>query len=69
MFWRIRYFCKWIAWLWKGKPVVIYNGYNCGCCGRWIEEKFSIPTYQSVDRYSDTIGLCKNQEDCFNNYF
>lgn len=54
-------FCKWLYWLTHGKKVLTYSGYHCGCCGRWTEKKFSIPTYKSDGSYWDTIGLCPNE--------
>lgn len=52
-------FFKWIVWMIRGKPVVKYAGFNCGCCGKWVNEEFMIPTYRSAGRWWDTIDLCK----------
>lgn len=60
----MKYFLKWLKWILKGKPMITYPGYNCGCCGKWIEEEFSIPEYKSEGEYWDTIGLCKDQKVC-----
>ncbi len=54
---------KWLKWILKGKPIIKYEGYNCGCCGKWVNEKFSVPEYKSVGRWWDTWGLC---DGCFN---
>jgi len=51
---------RYLKWLIKGKPVVNYQGFNCGCCGEWIYENYSIPTYQSCGEWGDTWGLCDN---------
>ena len=50
---------RWLMWLLRGKPMLKYEGYHCGCCGRWVKEQFEIPTYRSDGRFADTIGLCK----------
>ncbi len=54
-------FLRWIKWLIDGKPAVHYTGYHCGCCGRWVEEPFHIPTYKSEGSDADTIGLCRDE--------
>ncbi len=65
MIWRIRYFFEWLCWLKDGKSVVKYSGFHCGCCGEWIARPFEIPTYKSIDKWADTIGLCDNEFLCF----
>lgn len=50
-------FLRWIRWLVAGRPVVNYTGANCGCCGRWYSEDFSVPAYLA-DPWLDTWGLC-----------
>lgn len=35
-----------------------YPGFHCGCCGKWVDEAFEIPEYQSADPWWDTWGLC-----------
>ena len=47
----IKKFFSYLKWLWKGKPVITYDGFNCGCCGEWIYEKYTIPTYKSAGRW------------------
>jgi hypothetical protein len=54
-----RYSIGKIKWILQGKPMIEYTGYNCGCCGKWVEEKFKVPTYQSWGEWYDTWGLCK----------
>ena len=49
---------KWIKWIIAGKPTVDYLGFHCGCCGKWVNELFAIPEYQSSGRWWDTWGLC-----------
>lgn len=53
---------KWLLWLLKGKPMVHYTGYNCGCCGRRCDKEFDIPEYR-LDWF-DTWGLCPDGEGC-----
>lgn len=53
-------FIRWLSWLLKGKPTLTYTGYNCGCCGRWINATFTIPKYRSHGEWWDTVGLCHN---------
>lgn len=48
----------WIYWKLKGSPYIKYTGYNCGCCGEWINQEISIPTYQSEGTWWDTWGIC-----------
>jgi hypothetical protein len=49
---------KWLKWIWQGRPFISYEGYNCGICGKWIWESFTIPTYKSAGEWWDTWGLC-----------
>ena len=51
-------FLKWLKWKRQGKPSVVYSGFNCGCCGKWVIKKFSIPTYKSIDEWWDAWGVC-----------
>lgn len=52
------YMFKWLKWIWKGKPVIKYPGYHCGCCGKWVDWEFFIPTYKSMGEWWDTWGIC-----------
>lgn len=54
----IKKFFSYLKWLRQGKPIITYGGFNCGCCGEWIYEKYTIPTYKSCGRWWDTWGLC-----------
>ena len=38
MFWRIGRFFTWLRWHHKGKPMIKYPGFNCGCCGKWVPD-------------------------------
>ena len=40
-----------------------YPGYNCGCCGKWINEVHFVPARMSVGWKWDTIGLCAKCAD------
>jgi hypothetical protein len=53
---------RWLKWLWNGRPVIQYPGLHCGCCGEWVNRKFSIPTYKSTGEWWDTWGLCPECE-------
>lgn len=54
----MRKLLNWIKWIFKGKPMVEYNGFNCGCCGKWVRKNFQVPKYLA-DRWGDTWGLCE----------
>lgn len=51
-------FFRYLMWLLKEKPAVNYQGFNCGCCGVWVSENYSIPAYKSYGKWWDTWGLC-----------
>lgn len=55
---RIQQFFWWLQWLKNGTPYRQYSGYNCGCCGIWIEKEFKVPLYRSYGSWADTWGLC-----------
>lgn len=54
----LKYFFSWIKWLCNNKPMLSYDGFHCGCCGNWTKKDFQVPTYKSVGKDWDTIGLC-----------
>lgn len=54
----LRYFISWLCWILKRKPVIIYPGFNCGLCGKWVKKEFSIPTYKSINAWWDTWDMC-----------
>lgn len=51
---------SWLFWLVRGKPLIHYAGYHCGCCGKWVEEAFTVPVRESCGKWADTWGLCKD---------
>jgi len=32
-FTKVKRWFNYLTWLLKGKPVIDYQGFNCGCCG------------------------------------
>lgn len=65
--WRIKYLFRWLKWIFEGRPTIKYPGKNCGCCGTWIGEEFTIPAYQSNGGWWDTWGLCEKGTGCRKN--
>jgi len=62
---KIFYFFRYLWWLIKKKTYIEYDGFNCGCCGRWWDKPFKVPTYKSNGEWWDTWGLCpKEEKDC-----
>lgn len=55
---------KRLKWWLKGKPMIHYTGYNCGCCGKRWAIPFDIPEYQSVGEWLDTWGCCPEGRGC-----
>lgn len=53
---------RWFKWIRAGKPLVHYEGYHCGLCGRWCDIPFEMPEYKSWDKWHDTWGMCKECE-------
>ena len=49
---------KWIKWKLLGSPIIQYLGFHCGCCGKYVREPFTVPTYKSDGSWMDTWGLC-----------
>jgi len=61
-----------IKWLFNGRPMIIYPGYYCGCCGKYCEEEHKVKNYytkkdwfisrEDWSKYDfvwfDTWGLC-----------
>ena len=54
---------SWLKWLLSGRPYIEYPGYHCGCCGKWVDDPFSMPTYKSIGSW-DTWGLCPKGTGC-----
>ena len=63
MLYKIKLFFRWLNWVLAGFPVARYKGYNCGCCGAWVDEDFCIPIYKSAGKEHDTWGLCTKCKD------
>lgn len=53
-----------ISWLIRGKPLLEYQGYTCGLCGKGWKIPFSIPDYQSHGDWWDTWGVCPENKGC-----
>ena len=51
---------SYLLWIFKGRKYIEYNGYHCGCCGKWTEEKLRVPKYKSGGKWWDTWGFCDN---------
>lgn len=49
-----------LLWIYRGRPMLHYKGFMCGCCGKWNDEPFDMPKYQSCGEWWDTIGVCRN---------
>ena len=62
---NVRNFIRYLKWLWAGKPMIKYAGYNCGCCGRWWDISFEVPAYRSTGGWGDTWGLCPAEHGCW----
>ena len=58
-------FFRWLSWLLNGKPMLKYDGYNCGLCGKWIVEEFFVPTWDSNGEWWDTWDIC---DKCMKEY-
>jgi hypothetical protein len=48
-----------LRWIYRGRPMIHYPGFMCGCCGKWNSEPFDLPEYQSCGEWWDTIGVCR----------
>jgi len=53
-------FIKWFGWKIQGSPVIKYTGFHCGCCGKWNDIPFTVPTYLSNGEM-DTWGICPDK--------
>jgi len=45
-------------WIIRGKPMQYYDGFHCGCCGKWIMQRMVVPDYLDIGL---PWGLC---DDC-----
>jgi len=67
-----------VRWILRGKPMITYPGCNCGLCGKWYDEVFSVRNYYTKenivvkvgDEYFfpaspwDTWGICPKGTGC-----
>jgi hypothetical protein len=56
--WRIKYLFRKLWWKLFNRKYILYRGYHCGLCGKWVNEWFAVPTYDSVGEWGDTWGMC-----------
>lgn len=63
--WDIKLFFRSISWRHRGRPMIKYPGFTCGCCGRGWKIPFEIRDYESCGKYWDTWGLCPEGEGCY----
>ncbi len=52
----------WLKWIRQGRPMVEYEGYHCGLCGKWWSVSFKVPKYKSMGEWIDTWGICPKCE-------
>ena len=45
-------------WIKEGCPMIKYDGFHCGLCGKWVNKSFEIPKYKSLGKFWDTWGIC-----------
>lgn len=64
LIWNMRHAWRRHQWKRAGRPMVHYDGFHCGCCGRWHGIPFEIPLYESVGKQWDTWGLCPEGTGC-----
>jgi len=55
---------KYLIWIIKGRKIIHYSGFCCGCCGKWNAIPFDIPEYKSSGDWWDTWGLCPTNNPC-----
>ena len=60
----IRFIILYLGWLLMHKPVIHYEGYHCGCCGRWHDIPFDVPEYKTCGEWWDTWGMCPDGDGC-----
>lgn len=60
---------KWnyISWFLRGKPMIKYKGFTCGCCGKGWKIPFEIRDYKTCGEWGDTWGLCPENKGCRKN--
>lgn len=60
----MRRFLRKIKWYLQGKPMLEYEGVNCGACGRWLNAPISVPEWESNGKWWDTWGICADIDKC-----
>jgi len=55
---------RYLIWVIKRKKMIHYEGFHCGCCGKWNSIPFDIPEYKSSGDWWDTWGLCPIDNPC-----
>lgn len=45
-----------LKWILNGKPYVVFPGYHCGCCGKWINKELRFKNYNSKENIKFKIG-------------
>lgn len=61
---RIKLILRGIKWLSRGAPSIYYEGYHCGCCGKWWGIPFVVSEFDSAGEWWDTWGLCPQGKGC-----
>jgi len=46
------------------KELIYYDGFNCGCCGKWWNISFTVLKRKSQGEQWDTWGLCPKGKGC-----
>lgn len=60
---------NWLKWILRGRPMIKYSGFHCGCCGKWWEIPFEIPEYASAGEWWDTWRVCPEGNGCNSQYW
>ena len=56
---RIKLIILKYMWEKNGKPTLLFTGFHCGICNKWIPKIFYIPTYQNCDDWWGTWAICE----------
>lgn len=62
--WRIRRLIRIAIWLWEGCPMIRYERFRCGACGKGYHIPFCVPTFDSLGGWWDTWSVCPKGEGC-----
>jgi hypothetical protein len=58
-----------ISWWWilRGKPMLTYHGFHCGCCGKWWDLDYYVPDYDPEDDRDmfSHLGVCPKGKGCW----